>query len=219
LFELQTNDERQFKNSVYRNKVGFNRPDACLLTDYSIWKLNFPDRSISGELKVKLVKKLEKYALQLSTSVDIVAALDGKKNPSSIFVCVKNEIEVDKLEPNISLEDYLNFREEERIRGQRERSKKKREEERRKKLELTHEIIEGSIIEIEEKALKIKTNVEDVKVDFWFPKFSIANKYKEKLHLFQEFTVKKSILRYKYEEVLGNESICYQLSEHFRMKN
>ena len=55
LFEQQTLDERQIKNSVYRNAVGFNRPDACLLSDYSIWKLNFPDRSINGELKTKLI--------------------------------------------------------------------------------------------------------------------------------------------------------------------
>jgi len=28
LFEQQTFDERQIKNSVHRNTVGFNRPDA-----------------------------------------------------------------------------------------------------------------------------------------------------------------------------------------------
>ena len=65
LFEQQTIDERQIKNSVHRNTVGFNRPDAYLLSDYSIWKLNFPERLINGELKTRLINKLEKYALQL----------------------------------------------------------------------------------------------------------------------------------------------------------
>ncbi len=184
LFEQQTIEERQIKNSVYRNAVGFNRPDAYLLSDYSIWKLNFPDKSINGKLKTTLIKKLEKYALQLSTYQEVVAMLDGLKDPTLIFTRIKNEIEVDKLEPTTSLENYLNFKRERRRVAQRERTKKKREEELRKNFRLTHDIIKGTIIEIEAKTLKIKTTLEDFEVDLWFPKFSIIKGYKEELDIF-----------------------------------
>jgi len=205
LFEQQTIDERQIKNSVYRNSVGFNRPDAYLLSDYSIWKLNFPDRSINGELKTKLIKKLEKYALQLSSYEDIVAVLDGLKDPTLIFKRVNNEIEVDKLELTTSLEEYLNYKKEARNVAQREHFKKKREEERRKKLKFTHDIIKGTIVEIELKALKIKTTIEDFEVDLWLPKFSIIKGYKEELNILQEFMIKKRILYYKREEEIGKK--------------
>jgi hypothetical protein len=203
LFEQQTIDERKIKNSMYRNAVGFNRPDAYLLSDYSIWKLNFPDRSINRELKSKLIKKLEKYALQLSSYREVVAVLDGLKDPTLIFTGVKNEIEVDKLDPNTSLEAYLNYKKEEREVAQRERTKNKRKKERRKNLRLTHDVIKGTITEIESKTLKIKTTLEDIEVDLWFPKFSIINGYKEDLNILQEFMIKKRILFYKCEEALG----------------
>ena len=206
LFEQQTIDERQLKNSVYRNAVGFNRPDAYLLSDYSIWKLNFPDRSINRELKTKLIKKLEKYALQLSSYREIVAVLEGLKDPTLIFKDVKNEIEVDKLDPTISLEDYLNYKKGERKVAQRERTKKIRKEEQRKKLRLTHDIIKGTIVEIEPKAIKIKTTLEDFEVDLWFPKFSIIKGYKEELNILQEFMIKKRMLSYKREDALGKKS-------------
>ena len=109
LFEQQTIDERQIKNSVYRNAVGFNRPDAYLLSDYSIWKLNFLERSMNGELRNKLINKLEKYALQLSFCEEVVALLDGLKDPTLIFTRIKNEIEVDKLDPTITLKNYLTY--------------------------------------------------------------------------------------------------------------
>ena len=202
LFEQQTIDERQIKNSMYRNAVGFNRPDAYLLSDYSIWKLNFPDRSINRELKTKLIKKLEKYAMQLSSYREVVAVLDGLKDPTLIFNRVKNEIEVDKLDPTTSLEDYLNYKKEEREVAQREHTKKKREEERCKKFRLTHDIIKGTIVEIEPNALKIKTTLEDFEVDLWFPKFSIIKGYKEEPNILQEFMIKKKMLSYKREDAL-----------------
>jgi hypothetical protein len=204
LFEQQTIDERQIKNSVYRNTVGFNRPDAYLLSDYSIWKLNFPDRPINGELKTTLIKKLEKYALQLSSYREVVAMLDGLNDPTLIFIRIKNEIEFDKLNSTISLEDYLNYKKEEREIAQRERTKKLREREWRKKFRLTHDIIKGIIVEIEPKALKIKTTLEDIEVDLWFPKFSIIKGYKEELEILQEFMIKKKMLSYKREDALCN---------------
>ncbi len=130
LYEQQTFDERQIKNSVHRNSVGFNRPDAYLLSDYSIWKINFSDRSIKRELKTTLINKLEKYALQLSSYREVVAALDGSKDPTSIVTRVKNEIDVIKLDPFTSLEDYLNYKKLEREKEQKEIVKKQREEER-----------------------------------------------------------------------------------------
>jgi hypothetical protein len=202
LFEQQTIDERRIKNSMYRNSVGFNRPDAYLLSDYSIWKLNFPDRSINGELKTKLIKKLEKYALQLSSYREVVAVSDGLKDPTLIFTRVKNEIEVDKLDPTTSLEDYLNYKKVEREVAQREYTKKKRKEERRKKFRLTHDIIKGTIVEIEPNALKIKTTLEDFEVDLWFPKFSIIKGYREELTILQEFMIKKNMLSSKREDAL-----------------
>jgi len=205
LFEQQTIDEREIKNSMYRNAVGFNRPDAYMLSDYSIWKLNFPDRSINRELKTRLIKKLEKYALQLSSYREIVAVLDGLKDPTLIFKDVKNEIEVDKLDPTISLEDYLNYKKGERKVTQKERTKKIRKEEQRQKLRLTHDIIKGTIVEIEPKAIKIKTTLEDFDVDLWFPKFSIIKGYKEELNSLQEFIIKKRMLSYKLEDALGKE--------------
>jgi len=206
LFEQQTFDERQIKNSVHRNSVGFNRPDAYLLSDYSIWKINFPDRSINGELKTTLINKLEKYALQLSSYREVVAALDGLKDPTSIVTRVKNEIDVDKLDPSTSLENYLNYKKVEREKEQRESVKKKHEEERRKKLRLTHDIIKGTIVEIEPKALKIKTTVENFEVDLWFPKFSIIKGYKEELTILQEFMIKKKMLSYKLEDAEAERS-------------
>ncbi|MHA2121618.1 MAG: hypothetical protein ACW990_10475 [Promethearchaeota archaeon] len=203
LFEQQTIDERQIKNSMYRNAVGFNRPDAYLLSDYSIWKLNFPNRSINGDLKTKLIKKLEKYALQLSSYEEVVTVLDGLKDPTLIFARIKNEIDVDKLDPTTSLEDYLYHRKEERAVAQREHNKKKREEERRKKFELTHDTIKGTIVEIEPKAIKIKMTLEDFEADHWFPKFSIIENYKEELSSLQEFMIKKRMLFYKREEALS----------------
>ena len=205
LFEQQTIEERKIKNSVYRNAVGFNRSDAYLLSDYSIWKLNFPDRLINGKLKTTLIKKLEKYAMQLSSYQEVVAMLDGLKDPTLILMRIKNEIEVDKLEPTTSLEDYLNFKREERKVAQRERAKKKREEELLKSFRLTHDIIKGTIVEIEPKTLKIKTTLEDFEVDLWFPKFSIIKGYKEELNILQEFIIKKRILWYKREEALGKK--------------
>ena len=207
LFEQQTIDERQIKNSVYRNAVGFNRPDAYFLSDYSIWKLNFSDRSINGELKTKLIKKLEKYALQLSFYGEVVAVLDGLKDPTLIFTRIKNEIEVDTLDPTTSLENYLYYKKEEREVAQRELTKKKRKEERLKKFRLTHDIIKGTIVEIEPKALKIKTTLEDFEADLWFPKFSIIKGYKEELNILQEFMIKKRMLFYKREEALGKNRI------------
>jgi len=206
LFEQQTFDERQIKNSVHRNSVGFNRPDAYLLSDYSIWKINFPDRSINGELKTTLINKLEKYALQLSSYREVVAALDGLKDPTSIITRVKNEIDVDKLDPSTSLENYLNYKKVEREKEQRESVKKKHEEERRKKLRLTHDIIKGTIVEIEPKALKIKTTFENFEVDLWFPKFSIIKGYKEELTILQEFMIKKKMLSYKLEDAEAERS-------------
>jgi len=206
LFEQQTFDERQIKNSVHRNSVGFNRPDAYLLSDYSIWKINFPDRSINGELKTTLINKLEKYALQLSSYREVVAALDGLKDPTSIVTRVKNEIDVDKLDPSTSLENYLNYKKVEREKEQRESVKKKHEEERRKKLRLTHDIIKGTIVEIEPKALKIKTTFENFEVDLWFPKFSIIKGYKEELTILQEFMIKKKMLSYKLEDAEAERS-------------
>ena len=206
LFEQQTFDERQIKNSVHRNTVGFNKPDAYLLSDYSIWKLNFPDRLINGELKTMLINKLEKYALQLSSSREVVATLEGLKDPTSIITRVKNEINVDKLDPTISLKDYLNYRKVEREKEQRESVKKKRKEERRKKLRLTHDIIKGTIVEIEPKALKIKTTFENFEVDLWFPKFSIIKGYKEELTILQEFMIKKKMLSYKLEDAEAERS-------------
>jgi hypothetical protein len=203
LFEQQTYEERQIKNSVYRNAVGFNRPDAYLLSDYSIWKLNFPNKAIDGELKTKLINKLEKYALQLSSYTDLVAVLDGLKDPTLIFTRIKNEIEVDKLDPSTLLEDYLLYKRKEREAAQREHIKKKREEERHKKLRLTHDLIEGTIVEIEPRALKIRTSLEDLEVDVWFPKFSIMKGYEEELNRLQEFRIKKRMLFYKREEALS----------------
>jgi hypothetical protein len=205
LFEQQTIDERQIKNSVYRNAVGFNRPDAYLLSDYAIWKLNFPDRSINGDLKTKLINKLEKYALQLSSYREVVAALNGLKDLKSIVTRVKNEIDVDKLDPNTLLEEYLNYKKLERLKQQRERVKKKREEEGRNKWKLNHDIIKGTIVEIEPKALKIKTTIEDFEVDLWFPKFSIINRYREELTILQEFMIKKRMLSSKREEALSEK--------------
>jgi hypothetical protein len=202
LFEQQTLDERQIKNSVYRNAVGFNRPDAFLLSDYSIWKLNFPDRSINGKLKTTLINKLEKYALQLSSYREVITALDGLKDPRSIVARVKNEIDVDKLDPTTSLEEYLNFKKVEREREQRERAKKKREEEWREKFRLTHDIIKGTIIEIESKAIKIKTTLEGVEMDLWFPKFSIIKGYNEEVNILQEFMIKKRMLSSKRKDAL-----------------
>lgn len=203
LFEQQTHEERQIKNSVYRNAVGFNRPDAFLLSDYSIWKLNFPNKAIEGELKTKLIKKLEKYALQLASYTDLVAVLDGFKDPTLIFTQIKNEIEVDKLDPSTLLEDYLFYKRKERETAQREQIKKKREEERNKKLKLTHDLIEGTIVEIEPRALKIRTFLEDLKADVWFPKFSIMKGYEEELNKLQEFRIKKRMLFYKREEAIS----------------
>jgi hypothetical protein len=205
LFKQQTFDERQVKNSLHRNTVGFNRPDAYLLSDYSIWKLNFPDRSINGELKTTLINRLEKYALQLSSYREVVATLEGLKDPTSIVTRVKNEIDVDKLDPTTSLEDYLNYKKVEREKEQKERVKKNREEEHCKKLRLTHDIIMGTIVEIEPKALKIKTTLEDLEMDLWFPKFSIIKGYKEELNILQEFMIKKTMLSYKREDALHIE--------------
>jgi hypothetical protein len=202
LFEQQTLDERQIKNSVYRNAIGFNRPDAYLLSDYSIWKINFPDRSVNRELKITLISKLEKYALQLSSYREVVAALDGLKDPTLIITRVKNEIDVDKLDPTTSLEDYLNYKKREREIEQRERAKRKREEEWREKLSLTYDIIKGTIVEIEPKALKIRTTLEEIEMDLWLPKFSIMKGYREELNILQEFTVKKKMLSYKHEDAL-----------------
>lgn len=203
LFEQQTIEERQIKNSMYRNAVGFNRPDAYQLSDYSIWKLNFPEISIHGELKTNLIKKLEKYALQLSSFKEIVDLLDGLKNPTVILTRIQNEIEVDKINSTTSLEEYLNYKKIEREAAQRERIKKKRQKEQQNKFRLNHDIIKGTIVEIEPQALKIKTIVEDLQVDLWFPKFSIINGYRQQLHVLQEFMIKKNILSYKLEEALG----------------
>ncbi|MFX1325414.1 MAG: hypothetical protein ACFE8N_10685, partial [Promethearchaeota archaeon] len=203
LFEQQTIDERQIKNSVYRNTVGFNRPDAYILSDYSIWKLNFPDKPINGELKIILRKKLEKYAMQLSSYKDIVAMLNGLKDPIMIFTQVKNELEVDELDPSTSLGTYLHFKKVERNEAQRELAKKKREEERQKELRSTHEIIMGTIIEVEPRALKIRTVLENYEVDLWFPKFGIIRDYKEDLNFLQKFRIQKKLLSYKREEALG----------------
>jgi hypothetical protein len=202
LFEQQTIDERQIKNSVYRNAVGFNRPDAYLLSDYAIWKLNFPDRSINGDLKTELINKLEKYALQLSSYREVVAILEGLKDPTSIVTRIKNEIDVDRLDISTSLEEYLNYKKVEREKEQRERARKNREEEQRKKLRLTHDIIKGTIVEIEPKALKIKTRLEDIEMDLWFPKFSIIEGYNESLNILQEFLIKKRMLSSKREDAL-----------------
>lgn len=203
LFEQQTFEERQIKNSMYRNAVGFNRPDAYLLSDYSIWKLNFPERSIKRELKTKLIHKLEKYALQLSSYKEVVAALEGLKDPNSIVSRVRNEIDVDKLDPTTSLENYLNYKKLEREKELRERAKRKREEVWREKLNTTHDIIKGTIVEIEPKAIKIRTTLEDFEMDLWFPKFSIINRYKEELTILQEFMIKKRMLSSKREEFLS----------------
>jgi hypothetical protein len=205
LFEQQTFDERQIKNSLHRNAVGFNRPDAYMLSDYSIWKFNFPDRSVNGEFKTTLINKLGKYALQLSSYREIVAVLDGLKDSASIVTRVKNEIDVDKLDPTYSLKDYLNSKKVEREVEQRERAKKKREEERREKLRLTHDLIKGTIVEIEPKAIKIKAILEDFEMDLWFPKFSIINGYKEELNVLQEFMIKKRMLSYKLEDALDKK--------------
>jgi len=205
LFEQQTFEERQIKNSVYRNSVGFNRSDAFLLSDYSIWKLNFPDRSINGELKTKLIKKLEKYALQLSSYKEVVAVLDGLKDLKLIFTRIKNEIEVNKLDPTTSLEDYLNYKKKEREVAQREHAKKKREEDRRKKVRLTHDVIKGILIEINLYTLKIKTILEDFEVDLMFPKFSILKGYKEEINILQEFMIDKRMLFYKREDALSEK--------------
>jgi len=205
LFEQQTFEERQIKNSVYRNSVGFNRSDAFLLSDYSIWKLNFPDRSINGELKTKLIKKLEKYALQLSSYREVVAVLDGLKDLKLIFTRIKNEIEVNKLDPTTSLEDYLNYKKKEREVAQREHAKKKREEDRRKKVRLTHDVIKGILIEINLYTLKIKTILEDFEVDLMFPKFSILKGYKEEINILQEFMIDKRMLFYKREDALSEK--------------
>ena len=202
LFEQQTIDERQIKNSMYRNAVGFNRPDAYLLSDYSIWKLNFPERSVNGKLKTTLINKIEKYALQLSSYREVVDMLDGLKDPTSIFMRIKDEIEVNKLHPTTSLEDYLNYKKKERKIAQRERTKKKHEEKQREKLRSTHDLFKGMIVEIEPKALKIKTTLEDLDVDLWLPKFSIIKGYKEELNILQEFMVKKRMLFSKFKDAL-----------------
>jgi hypothetical protein len=205
LFEQQTIDERQIKNSVYRNSVGFNKPDAYILSDYSIWKLNFPERSINGELKTQLIKRLEKYALQLSSFKDVVAVLEGLKDPNLIINQVKNEVDVDKLDPNITLEDFLTYKRKEREVTQKERLKKKREEEQRKKIGLTYDFIKGAIVEIETRALKIKTTVDNSELYLWFPKFSIVKGYREELYSPQEFMIKKRILHYKLEDACGRK--------------
>lgn len=140
--------------------------------------------------------------MQLSSYREVVAALDGLKDLTSIVLRVKNEIEVDKLDPTTSLEDYLNNKKVEREKIQRESVKKKLEEERRNKLRLTHDIIQGTIVEIELKALKIKTTIENFEMDLWFPKFSIIKGYKEELTILQEFMIKKSMLYYKREDAL-----------------
>ncbi|MFX1457597.1 MAG: hypothetical protein ACFFDB_19690 [Promethearchaeota archaeon] len=202
LFEQQTSEERQIKNSVYRNTVGFNRPDAYMLSDYSIWKLNFPDRIINGKLKTTLINKLEKYAVQLSSYREILAVLDGLKNPSSIVERVNNEINVEVLSPTTTLEDFLIQKKLERERLQKERSKKKSEEKLLYKLSLTHDSIKGTIVEIDPKALKIRTTLENREVDLWFPKFSIIAKYKEELNVLQEFMINKRMVSYKIEEAL-----------------
>ena len=81
-------------------------------------------------------------------------------------------------------------------------TKKKREKEWHEKLRLTHQIIKGTIIEIEPKALKIKTTLENVEMDLWFPKFSIIEGYNEEFNIFQEFMIKKRMLSSKRTEAL-----------------
>ncbi|MHA1988293.1 MAG: hypothetical protein ACW98D_16780 [Promethearchaeota archaeon] len=202
LFEQQTFEEREIKNSLLRNAVGFNRPDAYLLSDYSIWKLNFPNRSIKEILRTKLINRLEKYALQLSSYREVVEAIDGLVDPTSIVMRIKNEVDVDKLDPTTLLEDYLDFKKVEREKEQREQVKNIIEKNRRKKLRLTHDIIRGTIVKITPEALKIKTTLENLDIDLWFPKFSIIKGYREELAILQEFMIKKNMLSSKREDAL-----------------
>ncbi|MFW9894621.1 MAG: hypothetical protein ACFFD7_02325 [Candidatus Thorarchaeota archaeon] len=202
LFEQQTIEERQIKNSVYRNAVGFNRPDAYLLSDYSIWKLNFPNKKIRRELKTTLLNKLEKYSLQLSSYREIMEVLDGLKDPSSIVKRIKSEMDVDILDTSTPLEDFLIYKKLEREREQKVRTKKKGNEEMRNKLSLTHDAIKGSIIEISSQALKIRTSLKDYELDLWFPRFSIITDHKEELNIIQEFMINKRMLAYKIEDAL-----------------
>ncbi|MFW9785011.1 MAG: hypothetical protein ACFFFB_22205, partial [Candidatus Heimdallarchaeota archaeon] len=60
-----------------------------------------------------------------------------------------------------------------------------------------------SIIEIEPKALKIRTVLENNEIDLWFPKFSIIKEYREELNFLQKFTIEKKLLSYKRDEALG----------------
>ena len=141
--------------------------------------------------------------MQLSSYKEIVALLNSENDATLIFTRIKNEIEVDKLDPTISLEQYLTYKKEEREIAQRERIKKKREEKQLEQLKLTHDIIMGTIVEMDHNALKIKTVIEDLEVDLWFPKFSIMDGYRHRFNVLQEFLIRKTVLSYKREEALG----------------
>ena len=106
------------------------------------------------------------------------------------------------MDPTTSLEDFLYYKKIEREKEERQRAKKKRKEEQSKKLRLTHDIIKGAIVEIEPKALKIRTTFEDFEMDLWFPKFSIIKGFKEELTISQEFMIKKRMLSSKREDAL-----------------
>jgi hypothetical protein len=93
----------------------------------------------------------------------------------------------------------------EREKEQKKRAKKKREKKLHEKLSLTHEVIKGTIIEIDPKALKIRTTLENSELDLWFPKFSIFMDYREDLNILQEFNVNKRMLSYKIEEALDEK--------------
>lgn len=50
--------------------------------------------------------------MQLSFYEEVVAVLDGLKDPTLIFARIKNEIEVDKIDQATSLKNYLHYKKE-----------------------------------------------------------------------------------------------------------
>jgi len=63
LFERQTEDEKTYKDTVYKNGRGFSASDAKILTRYALYLQS--GRSLTGEHLVKAKNILPRYRRQV----------------------------------------------------------------------------------------------------------------------------------------------------------
>lgn len=181
LYDKQEADEQRHKLTHWDNNRGYNKPDAHILTDYSIWILN--GKHLIGEYVDEAAERMAKYSIQLGRYDHVIRCLDGM--PCSEFIATyqlrlpREPIPRDEVTgEEVTIQDFLRLRKERRDLMAKIRGKVRRG---------TAWIIKASISRESEKAYLL--DIGDARC--WIPKSQMLNTFRKDVKGAQEIGIKR----------------------------